>query len=290
MSNNFKIHGSVDKDFTKVPKSIIKDTSISVEARILLAFLIDLTGDFSINEHGLSTILGISVYRVGKAISELEDAGYIFKKRIMNKTQFAGWFWNISLVPIFKSDNPYLDFSDMENSDTSFSDMENSDTKNSVTSFSDMKNQPYIKDRKDIRPKDTRPKECKTEESVCTPTFPPINPSGESIITPGELNIQQAFNRFCEVYPRIGDRKQAQAVFFKITDISNICWQIVQSVEWFEKLKRWDDWQTGQKNKYCPQAVKFLQREDWQEYMRSEATIPIIDQLDALFPDEEDEI
>lgn len=294
MAENFKIHGAVGDNFTKVPKALVRNKSISSDAKIILEFLIDLTCDFSVNERGLSSILGISLFKVGNAINELETAGYIRKQRVMNGTKFAGWSWDISAFPIFRPNLSDTEKSDLKKSDTNNSDLKNSDTEKSDTNFSNPTDQLYIKDRKDIRPIDTRLKEEKTkreetEESVSALTPTPITQSGESIFSSGELNTHQAFNRFCEVYPRLGDRAQAEVAFFAISDINNICWQIVQSVEWFEKLKRWDDWQTGQKNKYCPQAVKFLQREDWQEFMKSDATMPIKDRLDAILPDEEDD-
>lgn len=294
MTNNFKIHGDITDNFTKVPKAVIRDKSLSSDAKVILEFLIDLTGEFSINERGLSSILGISVFKVGKAINELETAGYISKRMVMDKNRFAGWFWDISVTPIFKSDNTHLNFSDTKISDTKNTDTKISDTNSSDTNFSYLTDQVYIKDRKDIRPIDTRIKEDKTkveeiEESVSTPTLTSLFQSEETIISSGNVNTIQAFNRFCEIYPRIGDREQVQAAFFQIPDISNICWQIVQSVEWFENLKRWDDWQTGQKHKYCPQAVKFLKRGDWQEYMKSGADMSRRERLAALLPDEEDE-
>lgn len=278
MNSNFKIHGTVEKDFTKVPKTIIRDTSMSSDAKVILEFLIDLTGEFSINERGLASLLGISLFKVGKAIGELEKAGYISKRMVMNKTRFAGWFWDISVTPIFKSDSTHLNFSDTEISDTNFSDTKISDTDFSDTNFPYPTDQVYIKDRKDTRPTDTRLEEEKTvsnetEESVCSPIIPPLNQSGEKIISSGEVNTVQAFNRFCEVYPNLGDRNSAQAAFFAIPDIDKICWQIANSVEWFMKTKRWDEWVTGQKNVACPQATKFLKRGDWQQYLKSGATI-----------------
>ena len=294
MNSNFKIHGAVEKDFIKVPKTIIRDTSMSSDAKVILEFLIDLTGEFSINERGLSSLLGISLFKVGKAIGELEKAGYISKRMVMNKNRFAGWFWDISVTPIFKSDSTHLNFSDTEISDTNFSDTKISDTDFSDTNFPYLTDQVYIKDRKDTRPTDTRLKEektngDKTEEREFAPILTPLNQSGERIISSGEVNTIQAFNRFCEVYPNVGDRNQAQAAFFNIPDINKICWQIVNSVEWFEKTKRWDDWRTGQKNVVCPQAAKFLKRGDWQQFLKSGNTMSFKERLDALLPDEEEE-
>lgn len=294
MNSNFKIHGTVEKDFTKVPKAIIRDTSMSSDAKVILEFLIDLTGEFSINERGLSSLLGISLFKVGKAIGELEDAGYISKRMVMNKSRFAGWFWDVSATPIFKSESTHLNFSDTKISDTNFSDTKFQDTNFSDANFSYPTDQVYIKDQKDTRPTDTRLKEEKTvsnetEESVFAPILTPLNQSGERIISSGEVNTIQAFNRFCEVYPNVGDRNQAQAAFLNIPDINKICWQIVNSVEWFEKTKRWDDWTTGQKNVVCPQAAKFLKRGDWQQFLKSGNTMSFKERLDALLPDEEEE-
>jgi len=294
MTDNFKIHGVITDNFTKVPKAVIRDKSISSDAKVILEFLIDLTGEFSINERGLSSILGISLYKVGKAINELETAGYISKRMVMDKNRFSGWFWDISATPIFKLDATHLNFSDAKISDTKNTDTKISDTNSSDTNFSYPTNQVYIKDRKDRRLTDLKLEEentngCKTVESVSSPILTPLNQSSDSFISSGEVNTIQAFNRFCEVYPRIGDRSQAQSAFFAIPDINNICWQIVQSVEWFENLKRWDDWKTGQQNVFCPQAVKYLKRGDWQEYMKSGATKSRREELDEILPDEEDE-
>ena len=183
----------------------------------------------------------------------------------------------------------------MENSDTKISDMSFSDMEISDMSFSDTKNQFYIKDRKDIRPIDTRLKEEETkgeetEEREFTPTLTPLNQSGESVISSGELNTIQAFNRFCEVYPKVGDIDKARAAFLAIPDIDKICNQITNSIEWFEKTGRWNDWKTGQKNVSCPQAVKFLTRGDWREYLNSGQTMSYRERLNAILPDEEESI
>lgn len=293
MTDNFKIHGTVDKEFTKVPKAIIRDKSISAEARIILEFLIDLTGDFSVNERGLSSILGISLFKVGNAVNELETAGYIRKQRVMNGTKFAGWSWDISAFPIFRSNLSDTENSDLKKSDTNNSDLKNSDTEKSDTNFSNPTDQLYIKDQKDTRPTDTRLKEEKTkveetEESVFAPTLTPLIQSGESLISAGELNIAQAFNRFCDVYPNLGDRDQAWVAFRAIPDIDKICQQIANSVEWFEKSGRWDNWQTGQKNVVCPYAAKFLKRGDWQQYLKSGATISTTDRILAVLAKEKE--
>lgn len=281
---NYKITGSVEKDYTKVPKAIIHDKSLSCEAKIILEFLIDLIGDFSINEHGLSTILGITEYKVKRAVIELENVGYIHRRRqrILNGSKFGGWFWDISVTPIFRSDIQRVENQLVENQISEIQPVEkqfeNQLVENQLSENQLVENQSYIKDRKDTKPIDTKLKEEKTkgketEEREITPTPTPLNQSGESVISPERLNTIQAFNRFCEVYPKVGDIDQARAAFFAIPDIDKICHQIANSVEWFEKSGRWNDWQTGQKNVSCPQAVKFLNRGDWKEYLKSRSTM-----------------
>ena len=298
---NYKINGSVEKDFTKVPKAIIQDKSLSCEARIILEFLIDLIGEFSVNEHGLSTILGITEYKVKRAVIELENAGYIHRRRqrILNGSKFGGWFWDISVTPIFRLDIPRVENQLVENQTSEIQPVENQfeiqPVENQLSENQPVENQSYIQDRKDIRPIDTRLKEEETkgeetEEREFTPTLTPLNQSGESVISSGELNTIQAFNRFCEVYPKVGDIDKARAAFLAIPDIDKICNQITNSIEWFEKTGRWNDWKTGQKNVSCPQAVKFLTRGDWREYLNSGQTMSYRERLNAILPDEEESI
>lgn len=299
MTDNYKVHGTVDKDFTKVPDAIIRDKSISAEARIILEFLIDLKGDFNVNEHGLSTILGITEYKVKRAVIELEAAGYISRRRyrIMNGSKFGGWFWDISSSPIFKSDVLRVENQLVENQTSEIQPVENRFenqlVENQLSENQLVENQSYIKDRKDTRPTDTRLKgeetrRVETEEREIALTLTPINQSGEPIMSQAELNITQAFNHFCEVYPSLGNKEQARTAFFAIPDISKICWQIANSVEWFEKSGRWDNWTTGQKNVSCPDAVKFLKEGRWKQYLRSSDTISTKDRILAVLAKEND--
>lgn len=278
--NNYKIHGSVEKDFTMVPKSIIRDTSISSEARIILEFLIDLTGDFNVNERGLTSILGISISKVKRAVIELEDAGYIQRQKSRNEaSQFIGWFWDISATPKFLSDNPTVENTDIgenrhrKNLPSEKPESENRPVGKPTVGKSTVYNIPKGYKTNNPKPNEEKTNGDKTEGREFTPTLTPLIQSGESVISSGEVNVNQAFNRFCEVYPNLGDRNTARAAFFAIPDIDKICWQIANSVEWFMKTKRWDDWQTGQKNVVCPQATKFLKRGDWQQFLKSGATI-----------------
>ena len=301
MTDNFKIYGAVEAPYTQVPKALIKDTSISCEARVILEFLIDLTGNFSVNEHGLSTILGITEYRVKRAVIELEAAGYIRRRRyrIMNGAKFGGWFWDISAYPIFKSDLQRVDNQLVENQMSEIQPVENrfeiQPVENQLSENQLVENQPYIEDRKDTRPTDIRLKEEKTEVEETEGREPtleltPLYQAEEPIISSAELNINQAFNRFCEVYPsfRLDNEKKMRAAFFAIPDIDKICWQIVNSVEWYLKSGKWDNWQTGQKNVSCPGAVRFLKERRWEAYLKSGATMTVKDRLDALLPDEDD--
>ena len=294
MTDNFKIYGAVEAPYTQVPKALIKDTSISCEARVILEFLIDLTGNFSVNEHGLSTILGITEYRVKRAVIELEAAGYIRRRRyrIMNGAKFGGWFWDISAYPIFKSD-----LQRVENQMSEIQPVENrfeiQPVENQLSENQLVENQPYIEDRKDTRPTDIRLKEEKTEVEETEGREPtleltPLYQAEEPIISSAELNINQAFNRFCEVYPsfRLDNEKKMRAAFFAIPDIDKICWQIVDSIGWYIEKGVWTDKKTQLKTAYAPGAVKFLKNGDWKEYLKSGATMSTRDRVLAVLAKE----
>lgn len=293
--NYYKIQ-NVKRGWTKIPNAIRHDEKLTSDAKVVIEELLSVSGDFQIYEAGIANALHLSLVRVKNAIKLLKSEGYIQLTKVKAGSHFGGWEWGISdtngtfrTVENRTIGNRTVGNTINPNENSERSEIELSETR-------PVENLPIYQtterfqttNHQEMNFQGQNENEERENEEDLSPLLP-TNIGKGNIISSGDVNTIQAFNRFCEIYPRIGDREQAQVAFFQIPDISNICWQIVQSVEWFEKNKRWDDWRTGQKNVSCPQAVKFLKRGDWQDYMKAGSTKSRREELDEILPDEEDE-
>lgn len=296
MKKNYEKNLKTKSGWTKIPNAIRHDEKLTSDAKVVIEELLSVSGDFQIYEAGIANALHLSLVRVKNAIKLLKSEGYIQLTKVKDGSHFGGWEWRISDTNgTFRTvENRTIGNRTVGNAINPNENSERSETELSETL--PVGNLPIYQITERFQTTNHQEmnfqgqkKYEETKGEVAHSPFSPTNKGNGNIISSGDVNTIQAFNKFCEIFPRLGDREAAQAAFFQIPDISKICWQIVQSVEWFENLKRWDDWQTGQKNKYCPQAAKFLKREDWQEYMRTGATKSRREELDELLPDEEGE-
>lgn len=293
--NNFEITRTTKKGYTKQPNAILRDSELTSDAKVVIYFLLSISKGFHITVKGIANSIQMSDTKVSRAVELLQKTGYISLIKVKNGTKYGGYKWLISDVSgtfrdgkIQSAENRISDAHVSENLISENHTSENRILENHILKSADIY---QITNNEQLNINKTNEEKLIEEEREyegTTPTFTPINQSGERLLSSAEVNINQAFYKFCEVYPRLGDRSIVQKEFFAIPDINNICWLIVSSVEWFEKNKRWDDWQTGQKNKYCPQAAKFLKRGDWQEYLKSGRTISFEERVDAILPVEED--
>ena len=274
---NYEQHKITKSGWTKQPNALLRDPHLTSDAFKVISFLLSISGDYHISIKGISKTVNLSEAKVRRATTLLQRAGYLEIKKIKAGKMFA-YKWLISDAPgVYGVSTDGTSIDGMSIGGTSMD--EHSIDGTSIDAHIYQYTDRYIPKNEELKneePKD----EGRRDEEDPTPFFSP-NQSGEKIISSGEVNTVQAFNRFCEVYPRLGDREEVRIIFFAIPDINNICWQIANSVEWFEKMKRWDDWQSGQKNKYCPQAAKFLERGDWQEFLKSGAALSEEDRLRA---------
>ena len=71
--------GPVRERFTQIPNSTHQDTSISLQCRGLLGYLISLPDDWVVRPEQVAKINGIAKNTAYKFIKELKDAGYIFQ-------------------------------------------------------------------------------------------------------------------------------------------------------------------------------------------------------------------
>ena len=266
MPDNFKTIKSTKKGWTKQPNAILRDKDLTSDAKIVIFFLLSITKNYTISIRGISKTINLSESKVRRATTLLQRTGYLKIEKVKVGKIF-GYKWLISDAPgVYGeyTDGHSIDGTSMDGHSIDEQTIDGTSMGAHIYEYTERYEQ-----TKDERPKDEGQKRVKSE----TLTLTPISPSGESIISQQELNITQAFNRFCEVYPNLGDIDQARAAFFAIPDIGNICHQIVNSVAWFERRKRWDDWKTGQKNVSCPGAIRFLKEGHWKQYLKSGATV-----------------
>jgi biotin operon repressor len=306
MQNYYHIK-TVSRGWTKLPNAIRHDKNLTSDAKVIIEELLSVSGDFHISENSIASSVNLSLERVKKAIRLLKNTGYIQIIRLKDGTRFVGCQWGISDTggTFHQVENPTCGNQATENQAT---EMAINPTGNSIRLETErmetarlkparLENLPIYQSineyqqtnyqrTEDKRPTDNELIYQEREGQSGSPSPSPLNLSAESVISSGEVNTIQAFNRFCEVYPNLGDRTAAQNAFMAVPDIDKICWQIVNSVEWFEKRQKWDNWQTGQKNVSCPQAAKFLTRGDWQEYLKSGATVSTTDRILAILAKE----
>lgn len=290
MKKNYRLIKNVKTGWTQQPNAVLRDERLTSDAKVIIYLLLAVSGDFHISEAGIASSVHMSLERVKKAVRLLRSAGYIQITKVKDGSRFGGYEWLISDVSgtFRETENQALGNQASENPDNLGGNSERRKTERSETERSETLpiyeipkgEETNNEERIDERRSDEETK----REITLTPT--PLYQPGENIISSTDVNTIQAFNRFCEVYPRLGNRAQAQAAFFAIPDISNICWQIANSVEWFMKSGRWDNWTTGQKNVSCPGAVKFLQEGYWQEFLKSGSTMSTRDRVLAVLAKE----
>lgn len=300
MAANYEMNKLTKKGWTKQPNAILKDKDLTSDAKVIIYALLSVSGDYHISESGIASMVNLSLDRVKKAVKLLKSTGYIEVSKVTINNRLNGYIWKISDTKgIYRK----CDFRELENQATEnptdgiSSDRETKRPKTRQTenpsTYEYTERYEHTNNQRRIDEHTEEDEERENQEASHSPfSLPPYNPSSftesssvvnapspaskntvSQVITQTDLNIEQAFNRFCDVYPNLGDIERARAAFLAIPDISNICQQVANSVEWFEKNKLWDNWKTGQKNVSCPGAVRFLKEGHWKQYLKSGATM-----------------
>jgi len=124
--NNLKLDGIMEQGYGIIPKKVMRDKNISVEAKSIYSYLCSYSGNGSTVFPSVSLIcsdLGIGKNRFYKHRKELTDYGYV---EITNRKDGTKYISNIYKLPL----NPCIQFEDMRNEDIQFEDMRNEDTNN----------------------------------------------------------------------------------------------------------------------------------------------------------------
>ena len=89
------------ENFVKVPRGVVRNDAVDTLALGVFVKVLCLGREMSLTIQGLSDRLGLSLAKVQKAFSALEDAGYLRRNRVKGADgKFIGWDYEISSEPL----------------------------------------------------------------------------------------------------------------------------------------------------------------------------------------------
>ena len=113
------------RDYTVMCNHHLKDSSLSLKAKGLLSMMLSLPDEWNYSTRGLAAICKEGVDAIGKALKELEQAGYIVRRQLRGAGgRICDTEYTIYEQPrppdtaLPDTENPYLDIPDMEEPDT----------------------------------------------------------------------------------------------------------------------------------------------------------------------------
>lgn len=86
----------IERDYTTVHNDFLRDKSLSINARGLLITMLSLPDNWNFSIKGLASILPDGEKKVGSALKELEQQGYLVRERIYEFGKLADWNYIIS--------------------------------------------------------------------------------------------------------------------------------------------------------------------------------------------------
>lgn len=99
-----------DNNFTILDCTALRDNRLSLKAKGLHSYIYQLPNDWDLSIEGLSKVLKEGKSSIRSAVKELEDCGYLTRKRVINSNnQFDGYDYTIYEQPV---NNPVVRFSD----------------------------------------------------------------------------------------------------------------------------------------------------------------------------------
>lgn len=306
--------------FLSISRKLLRDRRLTSEERDCLIMMLSNVDDWEFSYKGLATQLGLKRETVKARVQSLIEKGYVSVSYPLGKNgkplPFAKGVWEIREEPLHSVRS--LDTSEQAHTcpvsghqpldtsrwapaaghqalDTSERTQRNTEGIKRESPTKNQQIEDHQSDEDEERENQVRSlspypfpdtKEFFSSESSSEATASTLQGKklgqGEQVLSQTDVAIEQAFNRFCDEYPNLGDKDRARAAFLAIPDISTICHQVANSVEWFEHSGKWDNWKTGEKNVSCPGAVRFLKEGLWKQYLKSGVTMSEEDRLRAI--------
>lgn len=125
------------RDYTVMCNHHLKDSNLSLKAKGLLSMMLSLPDEWNYTTRGLAAICKEGVDAIGKTLKELEQAGYIIRRRLRGKDgRISDTEYTIFEKPRKRknsapdttspdTENPYMVNPDMEESDAEKPDTDN---------------------------------------------------------------------------------------------------------------------------------------------------------------------
>jgi len=94
---------ALERDFSQIPNEIIRDENLSCAAFKIGIFLLSLPSTWKITKDYIWKNTSLGKQRVAKALNELEEAGYIRRKRLKNGNLYSSIEYSLSGRKLFKN-------------------------------------------------------------------------------------------------------------------------------------------------------------------------------------------
>ncbi len=159
------------KDYTVMSNCHLRDSSLTLKAKGLLSMMLSLPDEWNYTTRGLAAICKEGVDAIGKALKELENAGYIVRRQLrgaggkISDTEYV-IYEKPQQRPLPDTDNPDTGKPDTDLPDTENPYLDNPDTVKPDTA------QPDTENRAELN-KDISGKEKSSTDLSITHSFPP---------------------------------------------------------------------------------------------------------------------
>lgn len=235
-------------NFSIVSNSIIRDTRLSLKARGLLILMLSLPDCWQFSVKGLATLSGEGNDSIRGGIKELEEVGYLSRKRKhLPNGRLGEMEYTLYEQAQPKEEKPASALPTLENP-TQEKPIQGKPTQANPTLLStNIINTDYIKNR------ERENKEPKEEPKLLSR----LNSQPLPLETAQLQN--EYFKRFWLMYPRKAKQFQAQLAWNALPVDVELYERILQAVEKYSKTRQWAD------KTYVPYPENFIDGKRWED-------------------------
>lgn len=245
-------------NFSIVSNSIIRDTRLSLKARGLLILMLSLPDCWQFSVKGLATLSGEGNDSIRGGIKELEEVGYLSRKRKhLPNGRLGEMEYTLYEQAQPKEEKPASDLPTLENP-TQEKPIQAKPTQANPTLLStNIINTDYIKNR------ERENKELKEEPKLLSR----LNSQPLPLETAQLQN--EYFKRFWLMYPRKAKQFQAQLAWNALPVDVELYERILQAVEKYSKTRQWAD------KTYVPYPENFIDGKRWEDDIPTDDVPPV---------------